>query len=292
MPLWFRKVVGASLFPLALTVGASGCAALQSLDETGTAEGKTERETVDPHEFDTGQYGGVVLEDPDDRRNIQGFVYLSLAWGTHLEPAFPRAIASLGRAVNSYTRMRAKVMDHTFLSSTELFRRPFVYIATKDAFELTGEEVENLGRYMRNGGFVVADNGRPDLSYGPAEASLREMFAQALGREGKLVKISDRHPIYRSFFDLNGPPFGGDRVSFGGAQLDTLQRPPRVEHLEGIFLDGQLVAVYSDMGYGGFWEQSFENEPQLKMGVNLVVYALTRKGSMARPLQSLLQLPD
>jgi hypothetical protein len=284
--MWVRIL----LFSLA--VGTLGCAALQRLDETHSTDQEAAQETIDLHDFDTGQYGGVVLEDPEDKRNIQGFVHLALIWGTRLKPGFPRAMAGLAEAVNTYTHIRAKVTDHIFLNSSELFRKPFVYITAVDAFDLTAAEIENLGRYMKNGGFVLVDNGRPDLSFGAAEAALRNMFTQALGNAGKPVNISNHHPIYHSFFDLNGPPFGGERTTLGNSQPDQLQQSPRVDFLEGFFVDGRLVAVYSDMGYGAFWERSYENEPQLKMGVNLVVYALTRQGSLAMPLDALLPASD
>lgn len=266
---------------LALSLGLGACTTLRSLGEPDpVVEAPAARAPI-PSDFDTGQYGGVVLQDSSDKRKIQGFVYLSLAWGTRLRPAYPRAIAALAEALNNDTDIQAKVTEHTFLGSSELHRRPFVYISAAEAFDLTDEELESLGRYIRSGGFVVAENGRPDLSFGPAEASLKSMLTGALDGEGKLVKIRDSHPIYRSFFDLQGPPFG--HAYRPGASADP-QRAPRVESLEGIFLDGRLAVVYSDMGYGGFWEQPFENEPQLRMGVNLVVYALTQKGSIAKKL--------
>ena len=37
-------------------------------------------ELLDLNDLDTGQYQGMVLQDPNDRRNIQGFVYLSLVF--------------------------------------------------------------------------------------------------------------------------------------------------------------------------------------------------------------------
>ncbi|MEC7843340.1 MAG: DUF4159 domain-containing protein [Candidatus Latescibacterota bacterium] len=168
------------------------------------------------------------------------------------------------------------------LSSPELLRRPFVYVSAVETFDLSQLELENLGRYIRGGGFVVVDNGRPDLSFGPAEAALRQMLIDALDGRARFEKIPNNHAIYHSFFDLQGPPFGGD---YRPGQISDAPRAPQVDALEGIFLDGRLVAVYSDMGYGEFWQQSYENEPHLKMGVNLVIYALTMEGSLAMKLK-------
>lgn len=263
---------------MALCLGLGACTTLRSLGEPDAVVETAAARPPIPSDFDTGQYGGVVLEDSRDKRKIQGFLYLSLAWGTRLRPAYPRAVAALAEALNRQTDIQAKVTEHTFLGSAELHRRPFVYISAAEAFDLSDEELESLGSYLRSGGFVLAENGRPDLSFGPAEASLKSMLTGALADEGKLVKIHDSHPIYHSFFDLQGPPFGHAYRPGAGA---APQRAPRVESLEGIFLDGRLAVVYSDMGYGGFWEQPFENEPQLRMGINLVVYALTQEGSIA-----------
>ena len=54
-----------------------------------------------------------------------------------------------------------------------------------------------------------------------------------------------------------------------------------VYFLEGIWLDNRLVAVYSGKGYALKWKDFTNNEPQLKMGVNMVVFALIQEGGIA-----------
>ena len=51
-----------------------------------------------------------------------------------------------------------------------------------------------------------------------------------------------------------------------------------VLYLEGIWLDERIVAIYSDKGYANKWKELSNNEPQLKMGVNFVVFALDPGG--------------
>ena len=83
--------------------------------------------------------------------------------------------------------------------------------------------------------------------------------------------------------------------------------PP--DYVEGIFLDGQLVGVYSQKDYTFLWADGLElearwqeahaagnltaarearmrNEGQgaMEFGVNVLVYALTREGSLAQKL--------
>ena len=55
-----------------------------------------------------------------------------------------------------------------------------------------------------------------------------------------------------------------------------------VYYLEGIWLNGRLAAVYCDKGYAQKWSNMSNNAPQLRMGVNFVVYALTQAGGIAR----------
>ena len=236
-----------------------------------------QEEFLDLDALDTGKYKGLVIQDPTNKQDIQGFVYLALAVGEELDPPTPRAIPQLARAVNKYTMINAKVEDRLKLDSRDLFKAPFVYITANKGFNLTAQEVRNLGEYMRVGGFVFAENGVPSLEYGPAEASLRKMFKDVLKKDARFIMLSYDHPIHHSFFDFNdGPPPGGEILSAtGGSKVPS-------PHLEGIFLEGRLVAVYSDKAYGSIWEREFSNEPQLKMGLNLVVFALTQQGSIAQ----------
>ncbi len=236
-------------------------------------------EFLDLSAIDTGKYKGMVIQDPTDKRNIQGFVYLGLAWGSVLEPPYKTALYQLVRAINHQTRIEAQVDDQLFLDSKALFKAPFTYIAANRAFELTDHEAKNLGDYLRRGGFVLADNAQPHLEYGPAEASMKAMFKKALGRDARWVPIRNDHPLYHIFFDFDGPPPGGDVG--GGINRDT-GRSEAVYFLEGIYIRDRLVAVYSDKGYGDFWQKETNNEPQLKIGINFVVFALTQKGSIAQ----------
>ena len=238
-----------------------------------------EREFLDLAALDFGKYKAQVHQDPTDKRNIKGFVYLGLAWGTILEPSRKRSMIQLARWINDHTKIEAKVDDQMYLDSQDLFKSPFVYITTDRAFELTEHEASSLARYLRNGGFVVADNDKPQMQHGPAEASLRQMFKHALGRDARFERIPNSHPIYHVFFDLGGPPPGGE-VGLGVSENRAGRRSSH--WLEGIYIDDRLVAVYSDKGYGAFWEMENENEPHVKLGINLVVFACTQRGSIAQ----------
>ncbi len=248
-------------------------------------------EMISLDDLDTGQYKAMVIQDPNDKQNVKGFIYIATLWGTQLNPAYKQAIIHLSNAVNRYTNIRSKVDKHLFIDSRKLFDTPFVFLCVDEQFELTKIEAKNFGKYLRKGGFAVLDNGKPGNEYGSAEASLRQMLRDALGNDAKFLPIPNSHPLYHSFFDFDdGPPQGSENViaSVSSVQeyvrtshwLYTLSK--RVYYLEGITINNRLVAIYSDKGYAKKWAEEINNEPQLKMGTNMVVFALIQEGSIAR----------
>ena len=247
-------------------------------------------EMISLDDLDTGQYKAMVIQDPNDKQNVKGFIYIATLWGAQLEPAHKRAVIHLSDAVNRYTNIRSKVDKHLFVDSRKLFDTPFVFLCVDVQFELTEIEAKNFGEYFRKGGFAVLDNGTPQHEFGSAEASLRQMLRDSLGSDAKFLPITSSHPLYHCFFDFDdGPPNGSEiqmsHVTTIEHHHETYNRTTmykQVLYLEGISLGDRLVAIYSDKGYGRKWADTTNNEPQLRMGVNMVVFALTQDGSIAQ----------
>jgi len=251
-------------------------------------------EMISLTDLDTGQFKAMIIQDPQDKQSIKGFIYISTLWGAQLEPAYPRAVIRLSDAVNRYTSITSKVDKHLYIDSSRIFDSPFVFLCADKQFELTEIEAKNFGDYLLKGGFAVFDNGNPTVEFGAAEASLRMSFRDALGSKANFLPIPNNHPLYHCFFDFNdGPPQGseannntaqqrsntGESVTFASHRV-TLTK--QVLYLEGITIDNRLCAIYSDKGYGIKWDAETNNEPQLKIGVNMVVFALTQEGSIAQ----------
>ena len=246
-------------------------------------------EMISLDDLDTGQFKAMVIQDPNDKQSIKGFIYIATLWGAQLEPSYKRAVIHLSDAVNRYTSIRSKVDKHLFVDSRKLYETPFVFLCVDGQFELTDIEANNLGDYLRKGGFLVLDNGTPENEFGAAEASLRQMLRDALGNEAKLLPIPNTHPLYHCFFDFDSGPPQGSEVDFSNvasqgfeARYNRTTLSKQVFYLEGIWLEDRLVAIYSNKGYAKKWAATSNNEPQLKIGVNMVVLALTQDGSIAQ----------
>ncbi|MFC1509766.1 DUF4159 domain-containing protein [Candidatus Omnitrophota bacterium] len=249
-------------------------------------------EMISLDDLDTGQYKAMIIQDARNKRDIKGFVYISTVWGAQLKPPnhLKRSVIGLVEAVNKYTNINAKTDSHLLLDSRKLFNSPFVYVMADSAFELTKIERKNFGDYFIKGGFAVLDNGSPEHEYGQAEASLRQMLRDSLGSLAQFHPIPNDHPLYHCFFDFDdGPPLGAEistvQTTTTGIQGEIARNAHMtkpVYYLEGIWLDERLVAVYSDKGYALKWKSLVNNDPQLKMGVNFVVFALIQSGGISR----------
>ena len=243
-------------------------------------------------------FGGRTQDETATGEINESVVYLANAWGAQLRPpdALSRALINLSGAVNEYTDIDSKVDRHLFLDDRRIFDEPFIFITADSTFELTTIETVNLGNYLRNGGFAFIENGRPDLEYGPAEQSLRQMLKLALYDDAKFIPIPEDHPLYHCYFDFDdGPPLGSaSKIALPDSLRARGQREwsHMAPYLEGIWIEKRLVAIYSDFGYGAAWMQDAGNEQQLKIGVNMVVFALAQAGGIAQRMRLELDLGE
>jgi len=145
-----------------------------------------------------------------------------------------------------------------------LFLCPIVHMTGHGRVTFSDDEAAALRDYLTRGGFLWADD-----NYG-MDSSFREAMAKVLP-DARFVELPFDHEIYHSFYDFPG---GLPKIHEhdGG--------PP---HGYGLFHDGRLVAFYSfntDIGDGMEDEEVHHDPPEkheaaLRMGVNVVVYALS-----------------
>lgn len=145
----------------------------------------------------------------------------------------------------------------------ELFDYPFVFMNGHGEVKFTDSELANLRKYLDNGGFLFAND-----DYGMDASFRREM--RRLFPESPLVDLPNDHPIYHCFYDLPGIP-----------KIHAHDNKP-AQGL-GLFRNGRMAVFYayeSDIG-DGLEDAEVHHDPTAvreaatKMGVNIVVYAMT-----------------
>ena len=165
------------------------------------------------------------------------------------------------------------------LSDYEALRRyPFLFMTSEGDFRLSSQKMDNLGRYLREGGFILMDDCVYDEDNHPGDyffQSSRKTLDEIFGA-GSVQPIPLSHEVFHNIFDFSrmGLPYLGWGKPYGA---------------HGLILDGRLAAFLSphDMhcGWGDPLGHDFGvkarrgNRPgyedMLQMGINIAVYALS-----------------
>ena len=158
------------------------------------------------------------------------------------------------------------------LSSPNLYRYPFIYMAGNENFgSFPQKELHRLRDYLNYGGFLLVDDNSAK-AHSNFDSSVRGMI-DGLFPQVPLQKISRDHSVFRSFYLIN-------RVT-GRIQINP--------YLEGINIKGRTVLIYSTNDLGGAWARdklgqwthdtigggNRQRQLTVRLGVNIIMYALT-----------------
>ena len=182
--------------------------------------------------------------------------------------ANPTALRNLLRAVRTRTALPVDTVERTVtLRDPALMDYDMVHATGHGAMQLAPDEIARLRAYVLQGGFVHVDD-----NYG-LDSSFRRVVRQAFP-DRPLVDVPLTHPIYRIVYAF---PKGVPKIH------EHDGKPARGY---GIFVGDRLALYYThqaDLGNG--WEDvgTYADDPPalheqaLRMGVNLVTYAVTSR---------------
>jgi hypothetical protein len=223
---------------------------------------------------------GRSKEDWRGFLNVYQVEYRSSKSAPNGEPMWnyrPAALQNLQRyAMEVLPNLQLNLMGSIRLDSKNIMDVPILIMMGYDGEVIyTKNEVENLARYLRSGGFLFIDYGLAS-AYGPFTRSVKQLIQDALGYDAVWERIPNNHPIYHIWKDFDGPPAGDDL-----ARVDS-RRPARevYNYLEGIWLGGRLDVVLSNKGYTQAWGDwpyatpPLDNARQLQLGLNILIFAM------------------
>ncbi len=172
--------------------------------------------------------------------------------------------AELMNLVSKASTIKVQQERKLKLSDPELFETPFLFMNGHNDFKLTEDEVGILRKHLSHGGFLLASGCCTNPAFPVAvRRELGRLFA------GEIIKpLPYDHLIYRSFFRI-------DKVK--------CLHEPRDIHLEGLFHQGNLVAILCEDGLCCSFSMSNKcNEGKgvppdagQKLALNIAIYALT-----------------
>lgn len=183
---------------------------------------------------------------------------------------FGKVLQNLSETLNGTTTVRtAREPVVLTLESPEIFLYPFLFMTGHHGCRLNEAEVANLREHLTKGGFLLA-----------TACCGNEPFAKCFEREMKKVfpdadlkVIPPDHPVYHSFYTIQEV-----KLFFGASQ--RAEGPS----LKGIDIDGRTAVILSPYALTCGWTKQgtcgascrrIAAVDAFKMGVNIVIYALT-----------------
>jgi hypothetical protein len=215
-------------------------------------------------------------------------IMIALAYGVHAQPGTiagsavkigrvkysgggdwyndPSAEINLLRYVRAHTSIVVEpVYEYVDLGTDNLFQYPVLFMTGHGTVSMTDAEIRNLRSYLTNGGFLYVDD-----DYGMDQSIRREL--RRVFPDRQLQELPFSHPIYHCHFDF---PKGLPKIHEHDNKVP-----------EGLALfQGERVCVfytYETNPSDGWADQEVHNDPPerreiaLKLGTNIIVYALTR----------------
>ena len=106
---------------------------------------------------------------------------------------------NLSAILDYITNMRVR-LDGTNvfdLDDPGIFENPILYVSEPGYWTISASEAENLGKYLRKGGFIIFDDFEGDYHW----RNMAAQMAQALP-DHHWIPLTVDHPIFHSFFDI------------------------------------------------------------------------------------------
>ena len=209
--------------------------------------------------------GPFVVVPAGAQQSQSGFVMARLKYGGGGD-WYQGSTKNLLRALRERTSVPVSRNDEAQveLSDPDLYKYPFLYMNGHGTVRFSELEAARLREYLLAGGFLFAND-----DYGMDQSFRREL--RKVFPEHELVELPFDHPIYHSFYDL---PRGLPKIH----EHDS--KPPQGL---AILHNGRVVVFYafeSDIG-DGLEDPAVHGDPApireeaLKMGINIVLYAMT-----------------
>ena len=183
-----------------------------------------------------------------------------------------RMPSNIADTLLQYTTLRVDPEEQVIpLADDRMMTAPFCYLAGHKLVEFNPDERRNFEAYLKNGGFILADDCNHDID-GLFAKSFEREIASIFGAD-RLQKLPKDHALYTSFFKFDGPPATSMELNGWGDDLVH-------DYLRGISFDNRLGLLYSNKDYGCEWDFDWRNkrfnaDDVTKFAVNIVTYALS-----------------
>lgn len=254
---------------LVLTVVMTAIAFAEVADAQG-GRGRGRQPEFLPNSPYDGRYTFVRIkyDIPNASMGGGGFRGVDIKW-SHDYPRGERHFTKILSELSS-ARVRTAVSNILTLDDPELTRYPVAYMAEPGFWRPSESETVALRNYLTKGGFIIFDDfaGEHWMNF---ESQMLRVLPKA-----KFVPLTLSHPIFDSFYrikslDYEHPYYRGFKSVFYGIFEDN---DPN-KRLLAIINYNNDMSEYWEFSDEGMFPIDMSNEAY-KLGVNYIIYALTR----------------
>lgn len=157
------------------------------------------------------------------------------------------------------------------LDDLDVLKQPLLYMTGLREFKLQENQTKRLGDYLSAGGILFGESAMASEQF---EKSFKAMVAAALGAGAKFEPLAPDHPIFQNVFRLREVKYS--------PLVEALRPELKSPYLEAVIKDGVPVVIWSHFSLSNGWEQlpnpyakAYDDADALKLGTNILVYALT-----------------
>jgi len=205
------------------------------------------------------------------------------------ETDYPQAEHNFAKRLRQLTRLNpAPLPARRRLTDPDLGDFPLIFMSDVGYANFSAEDADALRDYLKNGGFLWADD-----FWGDAEWASLERFMKVVLPGNRWREVPIDHPIFHTVFEMDEMPQIPAR-SFAGRGLQTSE-PPWVHRypagsleratMRGYFDDdGRLMVIgthntdvadgWEREAYGQWYFERFSTK-SYRLGVNVYTYVLT-----------------
>src|SRR5688572_21147878 len=184
---------------------------------------------------------------------------------------YPMGDQNLSAILDYITNMRVRIDGTNVfdLDDPGIFDNPIIYVSEPGYWTISASEAENLGNYLRKGGFIIFDDFEGDYHW----RNMAAQMARALP-DHHWIPLTVDHPIFHSFFDIQ-------KLDVPHPLVNVI--PSYRAIFENNSPSGRMIALANwNNDLAEYWEWSaeglFNPDPtndDYRPGVNYIVYAMT-----------------
>lgn len=182
----------------------------------------------------------------------------------------PEAIPELVRYINSKGNFNL-LFNRSTIDALDINKADLVIlVGGYGKPDVSSVMFDKLAKVIQNGGFLYFDNTfvTADWPYYQSMLDILNQIASRLHGKSEIKRVSIDHPIFKKPNNFYQLPKGYDDINPKVGKNDIL---------DGLFIDGKLVAIISNKGYVALWPEKSESVEALNFGLNIVQYISDNK---------------